>query len=129
MIHYVKSVRIRKYSGPHFPTFGLNTERYSVSLRIQSECWKMWTRITPNTKSFYAVIARLELIASRKRTTRPWPHAFFWPVLFIMRFIRAAKNTIGTSYYYNNAYVGIIFCPVSRHYLRFTVVHLIKKTK
>ena len=26
-----------------------------VSLRIQSECWKMWTRITPNTDTFHAV--------------------------------------------------------------------------
>ena len=29
--------------------------RYSVSLRIQSECGKMRTRITPNTDTFYAV--------------------------------------------------------------------------
>ena len=28
---------------------------YSVSLRIQSECGKMRTRITPNTDTFYAV--------------------------------------------------------------------------
>ena len=34
LIHCVKSVRIRIYSGPHFPAFGLNTERYSVFLRI-----------------------------------------------------------------------------------------------
>ena len=53
--HCVKSVRIRSYSGPHFPAFGLNTERYSVSLRIQSECGKMRTRITPNTDTVYAV--------------------------------------------------------------------------
>ena len=26
--HCVKSVRIRSYSGPDFPAFGLNTERY-----------------------------------------------------------------------------------------------------
>ena len=26
----VKSVRIRSFSGPYFPAFGLNTERYSV---------------------------------------------------------------------------------------------------
>ena len=32
---------------------GLNTERYPVSLRIQSECEKMRTRITPNTDTFY----------------------------------------------------------------------------
>ena len=28
----------------YFPAFGLNTEGYSVSLRIQSECGKIWTR-------------------------------------------------------------------------------------
>ena len=37
---------IRSYSGPYFPAFGLNTERYKVSLRIQSECKKIRTRIT-----------------------------------------------------------------------------------
>ena len=36
--HFVKSVRIRSYSGPHFPVFGLNTERYGVSLHFKSEC-------------------------------------------------------------------------------------------
>ena len=51
----VKSVRTRSYSGLHFPAFGLNAERYSVSLRIQFECGKMQTRITPNTDTFYAV--------------------------------------------------------------------------
>ena len=29
-----KSVRIRSYSGPYFPAFGLNTKRYFFSLRI-----------------------------------------------------------------------------------------------
>ena len=50
-----ESVRIRSYSGPHFPVFGLDTERYSVSLRKRSECRKMRTRINPNTDTFYAV--------------------------------------------------------------------------
>ena len=27
----VKNVCIRSYSGPHFPAFGLNAERYEVS--------------------------------------------------------------------------------------------------
>ena len=53
--HCVKTARIRSYSGPHFPAFALNTERYFTSLRIQSECGEMWTRITPNTDTFYAV--------------------------------------------------------------------------
>ena len=56
VMHCTKSVRIRSYSGPHFPAFGLNTERFSVSLRIQSECGKIWTRKTPNTGTFYAVL-------------------------------------------------------------------------
>ena len=29
----MKSVRIRSFSGPHLPAFGLNTERYSVQVR------------------------------------------------------------------------------------------------
>ena len=40
------SLHIRCYSGPYFP---------GVSLRIQSECRKMWTRITPNINSFQVV--------------------------------------------------------------------------
>ena len=51
----VKGVRIRSYSGPHFPGFRLNTERYEV-FSIQSECRKIRTRITPNTNTFYAVM-------------------------------------------------------------------------
>ena len=31
------------FSGPYFPSFGPNTERYFVSLRIQSKCRKIWT--------------------------------------------------------------------------------------
>ena len=53
--HRVKRVRIRSYSGPHFPAFGLNTERYRVSLGIQFKCGKMRTRITPNTDTFHIV--------------------------------------------------------------------------
>ena len=35
--HCAKSVRNWSYTGPHFPPFRLNIERYRVSLRIQSE--------------------------------------------------------------------------------------------
>ena len=54
--HCVKSVRIRSFSDPYFASFGLNMERYGVSLRIQSKCVKIWTRKTPNTDTFHAVI-------------------------------------------------------------------------
>ena len=53
--HCVKSVRIRSYSGLHFAAFGQNTNRYCVSLCIQSECGKMRIRITPNEDTFDAV--------------------------------------------------------------------------
>ena len=41
------SWKVSKYGvipGPYFPTFGLKTERYFVSLCIQSECGKIRTR-------------------------------------------------------------------------------------
>ena len=43
------------YPDQYFPTFGLNMERHSVCLRIQSEYGKMRTRITPNTDTFHVV--------------------------------------------------------------------------
>ena len=39
--------KVSKYgviSGPYFPAFEVNTERYEVSLRIHSECGKIQTR-------------------------------------------------------------------------------------
>lgn len=39
-----KSVCIWSFPGPYFPTFGVNMERYNVSLCNQSKCWKIWTR-------------------------------------------------------------------------------------
>ena len=56
-IHCGKSVRIRSFFGQYFPAFGLNTEKYSVSLRIQSVCGKIRTRKISNTDTFHVVIA------------------------------------------------------------------------
>ena len=53
--HCVKGARIRSYSGPHFPAFRLNAERYKVSPHVQSERGKMGTRITLNMDTFHAV--------------------------------------------------------------------------
>ena len=39
-------VQIRSFSGSYFPLFGLNTEIYSVNLRIQSKYGKIRTRKT-----------------------------------------------------------------------------------
>ena len=51
----MKSVRIWSFSGPYFPIFGMNKERYGVSFRIQSELGKIRTRKTPNKDTFYAM--------------------------------------------------------------------------
>ena len=53
--HCVKSIRIRSFSGPYFLTFAMNTEKYSVSLRIQSNRGKTRTKKTRNTDTFLAV--------------------------------------------------------------------------
>ena len=60
--HCVKSVRIWSFSGPHSSAFVQNTERYLVSLRIQSKYRKIRTRKTPNTDMFYAVKDTREMI-------------------------------------------------------------------
>ena len=61
-LHCVKSVCIQSFSGPYFPAFGLNTERHSVSLHIQSKSGKIRTIKTPNTEIFHAVLNTCLLI-------------------------------------------------------------------
>ena len=65
IIHYVKSVCVRSYSGRYFPTFGLNTERYGVFRYTEYSPYlsvfspnvgKYGPRITPNTDIFYEMI-------------------------------------------------------------------------
>ena len=43
-VYCLKSAQMRFFSDPYFPAFRLNTERYSVPLRIQSECGKRRNR-------------------------------------------------------------------------------------
>ena len=64
----VKSVRVRSFSGPYFPAFGLNTERYSVSFRTQSECDKIRTRKTLNTDTFHAVSVARKILEVRLKS-------------------------------------------------------------
>ena len=53
---YVKSVCIWSFPGLYFPAFGLNMEKYGVSLRIQSECGKTWAKEAMNTGTFQVVL-------------------------------------------------------------------------
>ena len=51
-IHYVKSVRIWSYSGPHFLRIFLHSFEYSVPLRIQSDSGKMWENVEKNNSEY-----------------------------------------------------------------------------
>ena len=63
--HWMKSVRIWSFYGPHLYAFTLNMERYSVLPHSQSKCGKIWTKRTPNKDTFYAMnIFRLFIMKS-----------------------------------------------------------------
>ena len=51
------------FSGSYSPAFGLNTQRYFVSLRIQFECGKMRTR----KNSVFGHISHSDLISNRSK--------------------------------------------------------------
>ena len=51
---YRTARNVWSFSGPYFPSFGPNTERYEVSPLIQSECGKIQTRETLNTVTLHA---------------------------------------------------------------------------
>ena len=51
-----KVSKFKDFSGPYFPIFELNTDIYSLSLRIQYEYGKILTRKTSNSGTFHTVI-------------------------------------------------------------------------
>ena len=119
----MKSVRIPSYSGPHFPAFGLNMERYGVSLRIQSACGKMRTRITPNPDSCFAVALLLcsnVLHFFKKMQTSVkmfcWPYAislFFYIMKHTMvKLHKTLEITANT----NKLLPAIIFCLFQQNF-------------
>ena len=64
-----KSVHIQSFSGPYFPAFGVNVERYGVSLHIQSKYGIIRNRKTPNKDTLHAVFK--ELLSQNKRNMTP----------------------------------------------------------
>ena len=89
-MHCTKNFRIWSFCAPYIPAFGLNTERYSLSLSIQSECGKIWTRQTPNTNTFQAVIETVtkDMPASSPLAKKPlYKIIFFFFQLFRIRII------------------------------------------
>ena len=68
----------------HFPAFKLNTDRYTVSLRIQSKYGNMWTRLSPNIDTIYAVSS----LAVRKLEYNDQKNPIFCVFLFLHTYIR-----------------------------------------
>ena len=89
---WVKSVRFRSYSGPHFPTFGINTESCG---EIRSECRKIRNRITPNTDTFHAVL-RSEITSDNRMFTPEKACNFIFstetPSKYMTFFLKKATN-------------------------------------
>ena len=68
LLHCVKSVRIRTVSSSYFPAFWLNTERYGISLCIQSKWGKIRTRKSPNTDTFHLALVSFYTTKKDQRT-------------------------------------------------------------
>ena len=69
--HCVKTVRIRSYSGPYFSALGLNTERFGVSLRIQSECGEIRSVNSVNVRKNFATL-KIFTLRKRARKLKRW---------------------------------------------------------
>ena len=61
--------KYRVFSVSYFPVFGLNTEIYSVNLRIQFEYRKIRTRKNSHLDTFHAVIKNRR-VNTNKRTNK-----------------------------------------------------------
>ena len=87
MFHCVKSVHIRSYSGPHFPAFGLNTERYAVfvywyySVNKQARIY-LYTNIK-------TVMIKWQTVTKRSRT---------WTSLNFTKELRFSKKILGQNF-------------------------------
>ena len=104
-----------EFSGLYFLVFGLNKEKYSVSLRIKSKCGKIRIRKTPNTDTFHAVPIRSLIHLSLKfhfYTFKKFPDVFRG----------VYTKSIGLKWV-NNGYLGIDFLEDigNRLYWRLTI--------
>ena len=95
--------KVSKYgviSGPYFPAFGLNTERYEVSLCIQSECGKIRTRNNSVFRHFHAVymLRRLRWATSFVRWILLPSQSRKNIVFFEAKFLLSCSSNIFSSY-------------------------------
>ena len=124
--HCVKSVRIQSFSSTHIPAFGLNTEQYSLSLRIQSECGEIRTRKFPNKNTFHAVTVhwneRADCTPVNKALyhsfpmhpfSTTWTHQKTVKVYYFLRVV--GKVCIGNEWVKNMIQWGIGYLSTTNH--------------
>ena len=104
----LKCFRIRSFSCPYFPAFGLNTDIYRVNLRIQSACGKIRTRKTPNIKfrtktdtNVFAKMGRILFLASfyktfcsRSKHSFPVKMAVIFLLSWVLKFLIKIKTMV-----------------------------------
>ena len=93
--HCAKIVHIRRFPGPCFPAFKLNTEMYFVNFHIQSKCGKIQTRKTSYTGIFHAVsIKKLQRMALEQKedTTSGKNQIFLYSVLTSIRSLHSQRT-------------------------------------
>ena len=95
--HCVKNVRIRSFSGPYFPAFGLNTEICKANLRIKSGCRKIRTKKTPNTDTFYAAYIHQIRTIGRLRCIYPVQNECV-PVILPLLYHMTFRNRVTLPY-------------------------------
>ena len=79
--HCLKSVQTRSFSGPYFTVFGLNLEKYSVSLRIQSDAAKYRPEKTPFLDTFHAVKNLVVFIKLKNIANSHFSSDKFFPII------------------------------------------------
>ena len=96
-LYCVKGACIRSYFWSVFSTFGLNTEKYSVSLRIQSKWGKIRTRKTPNKDTFHAVLATVDVWVTIEVFKKLFPSKYKKIILITFR---GLNNYIAVAWIY-----------------------------
>ena len=109
LYHCVKSVRIRSFATLYLHIFGLDTERYGVSLRIHSESGKIRTRKTPNTETFHAVYIKVLLLVTFLVTISYYYLSQLRHTAFQIPFFKGYSLSFGCNVSFSN-YIGLFQC-------------------
>ena len=136
--HCVKMSKYGVFSVPYFPEFGLNTERYSVSLRIQSEVEKIRTRKnsvfghfsrSARASKLTARTAFLEVLSTYSRDTVTSPIFLF--LTFVPVILPLKYCTVNSWLWKSSNYIiqnfSFKYC-FPWHYLNYLIIPFLKWT-